>query len=384
MINAKEFYDVFYDLGIEFYTGVPDKKLARFCANIDNSQASFYSSKNNSTMYKKSTIQHVPAASEDNAISIATGHYLATGKCPVVYMPNSGLWTSLNPLYTLADKNIFSIPMMVLIVLDSDNKNLYTKRNIELTENFVKKAKYNYCKISSDTNFEEEIVNLYNKTMETSSPSFILVESETLDYSVKYVDKKFSSLSKHDVLEYILSFIGKDDIIVASSGNISNEIYNIREEKKQSHKNDLLINGAHGQASSVAYGIAISSPRNVYCIDGDGSFLRDLGGLTTAVQNTQRNLKYILIDDGSYSTTGGQKTPLQCLDTKKMLKSMGMKNTVEAHTYEDIKLGMLRIAKEKSVLIVKVYDNKMFDAEYYGSPSENKKNIMESLTPKDE
>ena len=63
---------------------------------------------------------------------------------------------------------------------------------------------------------------------------------------------------------------------------------------------------------------------------------------------------------------------------------MGMKNTVEAHTYEDIKLGMLRIAKEKSVLIVKVYDNKAFDAEYYGSPSENKKNIMESLIPKDE
>ena len=383
MINAKDFYDVFYDLGIEFYTGIPDRKLASFCSYIASSQTSFYTSKNSKNAFKKSVIQNIPVASEDNAISVATGYHLATGKCPVVYMPNSGLWTSLNPLYTLADKNIFSIPLMVLIVLDGDITNPYTRRNVELTESFVKKAKYNYCKISIDCDYENEIIKLYNKTIATSSPSFILVESNTLDNNVKYVDKKFSSLSKHDVLKYVLSQLNDDDIIVSSSGNISSEIYNIRETQKQSHKNDLLINGAHGQASSVAYGIAINSPKNVYCIEGDGSFLRDLGGLTTAVQNTQRNLKYILIDDGSYSTAGGQNTPIQCLDIKKMLKSMGMKSTIEAHTFDDIKVGMLRLAREKSVLIIKVYDNKKFDKEFYGDPEENKKDIMLSLKCED-
>lgn len=383
MINAKEFYDVFYDLGIEFYTGIPDKKLVNFINGINASQSSYYASKNDKNTYKKSNVQHVPAAREDNAISIATGYHLATNGCPVVYMPNSGLWTSLNPLYTLVDKDVLSIPMLVVIALDGDKQNPYKKRNVELTENFVKKAKYDYCTITKDCDFENLIKDLYAKTIEKSSPSFILIEEDAISNNIKYVDRKFSSLSKHEVLDYILSFIEEDDIIVSSSGNVSNEIYNIRESKKQSGKSDLYIVGAHGQASSVAYGLAINTTKNIYCIDGDGSFLRDLGGLTTAVQNTQRNLKYILIDDGSYSATGGQITPLRCLDTKKMLKSMGMKNTIEAHTFEDIKLGMLRLAREKSVLIVKVYDNKTFEDNYFKNPLKNKNELMDFLKPKE-
>lgn len=363
MINAKEFYDVFYDLGIEFYTGVPDKKLVNFINGITASQSSYYTSKENKNSYKKSNIQHVPAAREDNAISIATGYFLATNECPVVYMPNSGLWTSLNPLYTLADKNVLSVPMLIIIALDKNTKNPYSKRNAELTENFIKKAKYDFCTITDGCDFTTLLTDLYKKTLEKSAPSFVLIDENVLSNDVKFVDKKFSSLSKDEVLDYILNFLTEEDIVVTSSGNISNIVYNIRENKKQKHSNDFYIAGAHGQASSVSYGLALNTPKNVYCIDGDGSFLRDLGGLTTAVQNTQRNLKYILIDDGSYSSTGGQSTPIRCLDTKKMLKSMGMKNTIEAHTFEDIKLGMLRLAKEKSVLIVKVYDNKTFTSQ---------------------
>ena len=365
MINAKEFYDVFYDLGIEFYTGVPDRKLARFINAITASQSSYYTSKDNKNSYKKSSIQHAPAAKEDNAISIATGYYLATSNCPVVYMPNFGLWNSINSLHALANTNALSVPMLIVMPLDKDKRNPYTKHNVEFTENFIKKAKYNYCIITEDCDFETSIRDLYKKAILNSAPTFVLVDEGVLEYTVKYADRKFSSLSKKDVLEYISQFLSENDIIVTSSGNVSNIFYNITEANKKQHNNNVYVSGAHGQASSVAYGIALNTSKNVYCIDGDGSFLRDLGGLTVAVQNTQRNLKYILIDDGSYSSTGGQTTPLNCLDMKKMLKSMGMKNTIEAHTYEDIKLGMLRLMKEKSVLIVKVYDNTNFDKPIY-------------------
>lgn len=58
---------------------------------------------------------NIIAANEGAAMGLATGHYLASGETPVVYMQNSGLGNTVNPLLSLTDEEVYNIPTLLLI-----------------------------------------------------------------------------------------------------------------------------------------------------------------------------------------------------------------------------------------------------------------------------
>ena len=72
-------------IGAEFYTGVPDSQLQALCNYLMNT-------------YGIDPHHHVIAANEGNCTAMAAGYHLATGKIPVVYMQNSGIGNSFNPV----------------------------------------------------------------------------------------------------------------------------------------------------------------------------------------------------------------------------------------------------------------------------------------------
>ena len=100
MINPEFFINKLEEKNINFYTGVPDSLLKNICAYIT---------------------EHLPrekniiAANEGGAMGIAAGYHLATGKIPVVYMQNSGEGNIINPLASLTDKEVYNIPVLLLI-----------------------------------------------------------------------------------------------------------------------------------------------------------------------------------------------------------------------------------------------------------------------------
>ena len=100
MIDLDQFYQLLKAEGIDFVTGVPDTLLNDFCLELD-------------TLW--SDAHHILAANEGNAIAMAAGYHLATASIPLVYMQNSGLGNTLNPLISLADPAVYSIPMVMLI-----------------------------------------------------------------------------------------------------------------------------------------------------------------------------------------------------------------------------------------------------------------------------
>ena len=59
--------------------------------------------------------QHIIVANEGNAIALACGHYLAKQSISLVYMQNSGLGNAVNPLLSLCDPDVYSIPMLLMI-----------------------------------------------------------------------------------------------------------------------------------------------------------------------------------------------------------------------------------------------------------------------------
>lgn len=100
MIDVEIFYRKLRDEKIEFFTGVPDSLLKSFCAfvkdNMDNDN-------------------NIVAANEGNSIALATGYHLSTGKIGLVYMQNSGIGNAFNPLTSLTDNLVYSIPMLLMI-----------------------------------------------------------------------------------------------------------------------------------------------------------------------------------------------------------------------------------------------------------------------------
>ena len=99
MINTGEFYNKLLEKSFDYFVGVPDSLLKDFCAYITNS------SKEN----------HMIAANEGNAIAIASGYHIATSHYGVVYMQNSGIGNAINPLLSLADEEVYKIPMLLII-----------------------------------------------------------------------------------------------------------------------------------------------------------------------------------------------------------------------------------------------------------------------------
>ena len=100
MLNCKEFFNLLHEKKIDFFSGVPDSLLKYFNSYIlDNVDEN----------------QHIIAANEGNAIALASGYYLATTKIGLVYMQNSGLGNAINPLVSLSDKEVYGIPVLLLI-----------------------------------------------------------------------------------------------------------------------------------------------------------------------------------------------------------------------------------------------------------------------------
>lgn len=100
MIECVFFYDALVLQGIDFFAGVPDSLLKSFCAYVTE---------------HSDLDRHIIAANEGAAIALACGYHLATGKTALVYMQNSGLGNSVNPLVSLVDPQVYSVPMLLLI-----------------------------------------------------------------------------------------------------------------------------------------------------------------------------------------------------------------------------------------------------------------------------
>ena len=94
--------DFIKTLNSDFYTGVPDSQLKPLCNYLMNT-------------YGIDNKHHIIAANEGNCVGLAAGYYLATSKIPVVYMQNSGEGNIINPVASLLNEKVYSIPMIFVI-----------------------------------------------------------------------------------------------------------------------------------------------------------------------------------------------------------------------------------------------------------------------------
>ncbi|WP_297340884.1 sulfopyruvate decarboxylase subunit beta [Pseudophaeobacter sp.] len=95
----------------------------------------------------------------------------------------------------------------------------------------------------------------------------------------------------------------RDQLVVCNIGIPSQELHAIDDQPS-----NFYMLGTMGLASSIGLGLALAQPKPVVVIDGDGSVLTNLGTLPTIGNNAPPNYILMIIDNGSYGSTGDQPT----------------------------------------------------------------------------
>jgi len=215
---------------------------------------------------------------------------------------------------------------------------------------------------------------------ENGKPIALIVKKGSFsNYKIGKANEQFQ-LKREEALELIIENIEKDSFIVSTTGKTSREIFEIRERRGEGHDRDFLTVGSMGHTSSIAFGMSIGTEKNVYCIDGDGSFIMHMGGLGIAAQNAQNNFKYILINNGAHESVGGQPTVGFDINIKKILQAVGFDSVKEVSDADQIE-EVIRGMKGKDALIISVSQGSRDElGRPTVSPEKNKQDMMTLLT----
>ena len=122
-----------------------------------------------------------------------------------------------------------------------------------------------------------------------------------------------------------------DRIVVTIMGAVAAELQSIGHRP-----NFFYLQHAMGLASSMGLGIALSRPdRQVIVLDGDGSVLMNLGGLTTLARYRPKNLVHVVFDNESLLSVGGFPTATSTgSDLAAIAKAAGVPRTTTVRTIE--------------------------------------------------
>ncbi len=373
MLNVEKVYETFLSNGVDFFTGVPDSLLKSICAYITD---------------HTSSEKHIIAANEGAAVGIAAGHYMASGNLPLVYMQNSGLGNTVNPLLSLADEKVYGLPILLMIgwrgepgVKDEPQH----KKQGEVTLSLLEAMQIPY--IILDTNESMALAQLYETIIsarDKSIPHAIIVRKDTFgEYKLQREQPNVCPLSREDALKLVVDHLGEKDVVVSTTGKLSRELFEYRETKGEGHGHDFLTVGSMGHSSSIALGIALEQPvRKVYCLDGDGAFIMHMGGISNIGCLSPKNYFHILFNNGSHESVGGQPTLGFQLDFPSIARSCGYRAAFSATSEFEVKEVLARLRSMDGPVLLELRVS-VASRDDLGRPTttpvENKESLMKFL-----
>lgn len=107
---------------------------------------------------------------------------------------------------------------------------------------------------------------------------------------------------RYELLKSILPII-RGHLVVCNIGAPSQELYALDDQET-----NFYMLGTMGLCSSIGFGLALAQEKTVIAIDGDGSVLTNLATLSTIGNHQADNFILLIVDNGSYGSTGDQPT----------------------------------------------------------------------------
>ena len=373
MLNCKKFFELLVEREIKFFSGIPDSLLKDFNAYImDNVKEE----------------NHIIAANEGASIALATGHYLATKEIGLVYLQNSGLGNAINPLISLADQEVYSIPMLLLIGWRGEPGEKDEPQHLKqgrITLKLLNSLEIPYEILPDD--IEKATISLdkavtYMKKF--NAPYALVVRKKTFEkYDYKNEIQQSHNMSRENAIKLILNELDDESVVVSTTGMTSREVFECREQRKQDHKNDFLTVGSMGHSSQIALGIAMAKPElQVFCLDGDGALIMHMGSVGIIGSKSTKNFKHIILNNAAHDSVGGQPTIGDKIDIASMALSCQYNAAYSAQTETELleKLNLLKSVSGPALLEVKINKGHRKDlGRPTTSPKENKQKFMNFL-----
>ncbi|GAB3993045.1 phosphonopyruvate decarboxylase [Glycomyces albus] len=313
MIDPARFIDQLSGLGIGLYTGVPDSLLKQLGSHI---------------MATLPREQHVITANEGAAVGLAIGHYMRTESPAVVYLQNSGFGNLVNPVLSLADPDVYGIPMIIVVgwrgrpgVKDEPQ---HVKQG-RVQEALLDASDLPWAVLPGDPEAAEKAVaEAHAVALERSTPYFLLVEKGTFGDGEKVKTAEPDLPSREDALIAAAKAVGDEAAIVSTTGMLSRELFEYRQREGLDGDRDFLTVGGMGHASSIALGVAkAESERETWCFDGDGALLMHMGTLAVIADHAPRTYFHIVFNNGVHDSVGGQPTSIGKVDVPQVALASG-------------------------------------------------------------
>jgi phosphonopyruvate decarboxylase len=369
MINPVFLYNELKRRGTDFFTGVPDSLLKSFCAYITNNAGEG---------------SHIIAVNEGAAVALAGGAYLATGKIPLVYMQNSGLGNSVNPLLSLADRAVYGIPLILLIGWRGEpgvhDEPQHIKQG-EVTLPLLDAMGIPYLVMARDESaLVSQIDECYARLAKEKAPFVFVVRKDTFaPCALKKDETDVPEMTREEAIEEIVLASGPDDVFFSTTGMASRELYELREKREQRHDRDFLTVGSMGHCVSLALGAALFKPGlRVHCIDGDGALLMHMGALAAVGERKPANFVHILLNNSAHDSVGGQPTIAPAVDIPAVARACGYAGVRRVRTKEELR-GTLNAGSLSGPVFIEVTVKKGARKDLgrpASTPRENKRAIM--------
>ena len=345
MISPKFFYDTLAGYGIDFYAGVPDSLLKNLCAYItDHADAA----------------HNIIAANEGGAMGLAAGHYLATGQIPVVYMQNSGEGNIINPLASLTDRDVYNIPVLLVIgwrgkpgVHDEPQ---HVKQG-KVTTGLLNVMGIDYTVLSKEEDKAAVQIQKAVAYMQATKECYALViEKDTFDaYTLQNVEKNGLTMSREEAIQTVAAALGEKDAIVSTTGMISRELFEYRTAQNQGHERDFLTVGSMGHASQIALGIAMTKQdRRIWCFDGDGAAIMHMGSMAIVAQKAPKNYVHVVFNNGAHDSVGGQPTVGLHIDLPAIAMAVGYSHVYSCNTKDYLQELLTKVKDQDGPILLEV------------------------------
>ena len=269
-------------------------------------------------------IEYVPCASEAVACSVAAGLKIA-GKKPIVIVQSSGLTNMGSCITSLLNPYDIYFPIIVSWRTYKDGDSEIQHKH--LAENLPKLIdSYGY----KHTLINKESIDIAIEQIEECehSKQICLLEKETFS-KVNLLGEHVLELSSYPNRSEYLDILNKkykdtEVFFIGTTGNTAREMYSY-----MPNTNNFYMAGNMGGALSLGLG-ASKAGRKVIVCGGDAEFVMHMGGLTTTGRYSQElDLTYILFDNESNKSTGGQNTYQTHLNYSEIAKNSGLTSNSE-------------------------------------------------------
>ncbi len=361
------------ELGIETITGVPDSTLQVFCGFIGE---------------EDSFPCHITAANEGAAIGIAIGEYLATGKPACVYMQNSGLGNTVNPLTSLAHTDVYGIPVLLMVGWRGEpgtKDEPQHKYMGKITPDLLEVLGIRYSVITGDTT-EEELEKAFRNAKEDllKNRQYALVirkgafqKTDGAGYKNDFI------LGREEAVSEIAGWLEERDLVVSTTGKISREMYEQSDRKIGDHRQTFLTVGGMGHANMIACQIAKRLPeRRIICLDGDGALLMHMGNMAVVGEQNPGNLVHICLNNRAHESVGGMPTGAPGLKFCEMAEAAGYRKVFCVKDKEGLREKLSNIRGEQTLTFLEIMVS-LGAREDLGRPKEtaeeNKKSFMKKI-----